>query len=102
MVHQMYYQGCRYRSSFRCHQYPGRSMQKFLRMRWSSRRAGWLNLLPATSKHTLVKTMKSEGPAAAIGVCNVAAPEIASKKICRFRLESWPNINQTAQQYQCT
>ena len=31
-------------------------------------------------KHTLVKTMKSEGPAAAIGVCNVAAPEIASKK----------------------
>ncbi len=31
-------------------------------------------------KHTLVKTMKSEGPVAAIRVCNVSAPEIAKDK----------------------
>ncbi len=31
-------------------------------------------------KQTLVKTMKSEGPVAAIAVCNVAAPEIAEEK----------------------
>ncbi len=31
-------------------------------------------------KQTLVKTMKSEGPVAAIAVCNVAAPEIAESK----------------------
>lgn len=31
-------------------------------------------------KHTLVSTMKSKGPGAAISVCNVAAPEIADEK----------------------
>jgi len=31
-------------------------------------------------KQTLVKTMKSEGPVAAIAVCNVSAPEIAEEK----------------------
>ena len=31
-------------------------------------------------KQTLVKTMKSQGPVAAIAVCNVAAPEIAAGK----------------------
>jgi len=31
-------------------------------------------------KHTLVKTMKSDGPVAAIAVCNVAAPQIADEK----------------------
>jgi len=30
-------------------------------------------------KHTLVSSMKKDGPAAAIGVCNLQAPEIASK-----------------------
>ena len=30
-------------------------------------------------KHTLVSSMKKDGPAAAIGVCNLQAPEIAAK-----------------------
>ena len=30
-------------------------------------------------KHTLVSSMKKDGPAAAIGVCNLQAPEIATK-----------------------
>jgi hypothetical protein len=33
-----------------------------------------------TLKHTLVKSIKSEGPVSAIGVCHIAAPEIAGEQ----------------------